>query len=943
MPQVHLWERDATLAAIDRLLAAARTGQGGSLFIVADAGLGKTAMVERAAVIARPDFQVGVGRGDAAESNLPFGIIDQAMRGLGFRPSDPARGQRSPLQARSARRYASHRFLERRSSATLLLLDDLHWADEDSLALLAYLCRRIGALPVGVLGTLRPWPNKALQTAAAVSKDGEAEIAYLAPLTESASAAMVSDRADRGVSPSSARRIARLAGGNPFLIEQAIATLQPGRTLPRSTTGRATTQARLLHSWFDGATPDEQRFAQAASVLGSRFRSSIALSMAELPRGTGDRAVEALTRGGFIRSDRQGWSQFAHPLLRQVVYEEMPAPVRERWHANAFRLLAAAGADPSEAAEHAARAGLLGDLEAVDVLAKAGRDAMAAGAIGRARQRLMAAADVAGSRASADLLSDLGQVLLESGDGRRAVATFRRLLAMSNLDTRTRAAARRMLGRALFVNGAVRDASDAFAEAVATSLPENKSEAVRALLDQAFVSWPSGGPAQATPFLEHARALALESSPALRSRVDTGWAFSRFVSADLSGIEVLEQAAGEAFAHPEADTTDFAWSWGTLGTFGNMAKWTERFPDAFRAYDVGMESAERLGLPVAIAAVAVMHADTCLRTGNLVKALQLADWAMLHRELAPERAVWAAITQAYVAAEMGEFDQCAEWFRRASAMADPNPDWAGRLWLLHIEAVLAMHDRRTDDACALFDRLRALATKLQVLEPCIVPWAGDAMTAYGYAQRIDDVAAVLAHLDALIERVPCRFPRIVATGARAALTQAEGKLEATQALLEEAIALATESGMPLLEARLRLRTGALLRRTGQKVAARPLLLRALESAEAAGAEGIARKAAEELDLAGGRPRPRELDPDALTLGEQRVRALAELGVRTKQIAKELNVSVNTVETHQRHIYQKLNIHSQQELMALARSRPAGIEVAQPPDRPTASPRLRFSP
>jgi DNA-binding NarL/FixJ family response regulator len=327
-----------------------------------------------------------------------------------------------------------------------------------------------------------------------------------------------------------------------------------------------------------------------------------------------------------------------------------------------------------------------------------------------------------------------------------------------------------------------------------------------------------------------------------------------------------------------------------------------------------------------------MHADTCLRTGDLVKALQLADWAMLHRELAPERAVWAAITHAYVAAEMGEFEQCAEWFRRANAVADPNPSWAGRLWLLHIEAVLAMHARRTEDACRLFDRLRALATKLQVLEPCIIPWAGDAITAYGYAQRIEDVQAVLDHVDALSERLPCRFPRIVAIGTRAGMAQAEGKLDATQTLLEEAIELATGSGMPMLEARLRLRLGAMLRRTGQRVAARPLLLRALELAQPAGAMGLAGKAHEELELAGGQPRPRKLDPDALTPTEQRIRALAEAGARPKQITKQLFISLNTLETHMRHIYQKLNIHSQQELMGLARREQAESGAGPRPGR-----------
>ncbi|TME78961.1 MAG: helix-turn-helix transcriptional regulator [Chloroflexi bacterium] len=198
-------------------------------------------------------------------------------------------------------------------------------------------------------------------------------------------------------------------------------------------------------------------------------------------------------------------------------------------------------------------------------------------------------------------------------------------------------------------------------------------------------------------------------------------------------------------------------------------------------------------------------------------------------------------------------------------------------------------------------RPRALADRLQILEPCVVPWAGDAITAYLYGSRIDDARAVVTSLESTADRLPCRFPRIVALGARAALKQIEGDLEAVPGLLDEAIALATASGMRVLEARLRHRLGALLRRSGQDRAARPLLRRASELAEACGAERLAKKAGD----------------DALTAAEQRVRRLAEQGVKARQIADQLFVSLNTIETHLQRIYRKLGINSQRELIALA--------------------------
>ncbi len=933
MPQAQIWERDGTLGAIDRLLSEAREGRGRSLFIVGEAGLGKTTMVERASAAGRDQFRISIGRGDAAESSLPFGVIDQALRGLGFRhPDDTMSTKRSALQARAARLYAALQFLEGLPKPTLLLLDDLHWADEDSLALLSYLCHRIGSLPIALIGTLRPWPDAALDTVGPLANDGDAILERLLPLSDAGAAAMMSDLAGGTVSASSARRAAKLTDGNPLLLEHLVMSVRRSHGLGESDGHVATIKRGLLRARFTDVSPEEKRYAQAAAVLGSRFRPTIATAMAELLPGEGDLALEGLYRGGLFKADAPGWAQFAHPMLRQIVYDETPVPTRARWHARAFRLLVAAGAEPSEAAEHAARAGLIGDADAVTVLAQAGRTAMREGAIARAKLRLSAAVEVAGTRALADLLVDLGEVQLDSGDGRAAIVTFRRVLAIPDLTDQLRSVAQRMLGRALFIRGSIQEAGAAFRAAVAGALPLDKSEAVRALLDEAFISWPTGGPALATPLLEQARELAVGSSLRLRTRADTAWAFSTFVGGDHNGIAVIDRAVAEALANPESDTTDFAWSWGTLGTYGNMAKWTERFGEATRAYEIGMHAAERIGLPVAIATVAVMHGDTCVRMGKLGEALLLADRATLLSDLAPERAFWAAIIHAYTLNEMGQMEECAEWCRRASALADPNENWAGRVWLLHMEAVMAMHARRTADACALFDRLRALAIQLQILEPCVVPWSGDAITAYLRGGRIEDALVVLGSLDSMAERLPCRFPRIVALGARAALKQIAGDLEATKRLLEESIVLATGTGTPLLEARIRHRLGALLRKSGQDRAARPLLKRAYELAEGCGAEALAKKAGEELKLAHGRLQHRVIDPDALTPAEHRVSNLAERGVRPQLIANQLIVSLNTIETHLQHIYRKLGINSQRELIALAR------RAEPPPPNGGASPR-----
>ena len=75
----RLWEREHALAACERALDSARAGRGSAMFIVAEAGLGKTSVMEGAIELAAADFEVGHGRGEEMEQMLPFGLLGQAL------------------------------------------------------------------------------------------------------------------------------------------------------------------------------------------------------------------------------------------------------------------------------------------------------------------------------------------------------------------------------------------------------------------------------------------------------------------------------------------------------------------------------------------------------------------------------------------------------------------------------------------------------------------------------------------------------------------------------------------------------------------------------------------------------------------------------------------------------------------------------------------------
>src|SRR5512141_273167 len=78
-----LWERGGVSEVVAEVLAAARAGHGGVLFVEGEPGLGKSSILESARQMAQPDLRVGLGQGDAMETSLPFGVLDQALTALG--------------------------------------------------------------------------------------------------------------------------------------------------------------------------------------------------------------------------------------------------------------------------------------------------------------------------------------------------------------------------------------------------------------------------------------------------------------------------------------------------------------------------------------------------------------------------------------------------------------------------------------------------------------------------------------------------------------------------------------------------------------------------------------------------------------------------------------------------------------------------------------------
>jgi len=908
-------EREAVLAATRGLLERARSGRGGCLLIAGVSGLGKTAAL-RAAVEHAPDGAgIGLAQGDAMEQLVPFGMLSQAVDQLGGMTVLGLSGAVvAPVDARANRFFAALRWLQARSETlTLIGLDDLHWADPDSLGLLSFLARRIASLPVAIIGTLRPWPPAAHELAASLAHEGHAEVATLAPLSRKASGLLLADLIGHTLDDDVVAQAWEFRSGNPLLLEQMAAIIEQGDPIGDASE-RKSRHARdeLLLSRFAGLPPEGIRLTRVASVLGIRFRSDIAIEIAGLDDGEGATGLDALLRSRLVQSVGGSWLEFVHPLFHQALCEDAGPAVQTRLHARAFRLLHAKGLD-DEAAEHAVRGELAGDPEAIHVLEASGRTALSTGALGVAAERLGAAVELAGQRATPDLLAALGHALLVHGRTAASLAVWDRLLAQEDLSPTARIQALRIKGLAHASTADHERAALAYGEAARLAEPDSSELAADILVDQALVSWLSGGPARSLPLVSRARELAGDGTGRVQTRVAAARGFTAWMSGDPDGLDATTAAAGPLVIDPLSDVADLcAGLPSTLAMYATATSLAERFGDSERAARVALAAAEQLGAAQTTAWFAISHSYTLYRMDRLTEARGFARRAEELSEFFPMIDPYLACAHASLDLHLGHEAAATYWCEQTEQRACPRDEWLALLFAWDCQGHLMFRRGDPAGASAFYERVEAASNRMGLGEPCLAPWARHAIAAYLGCGRTGDARRVLAWLERCAARLPCRWPRIAIASGRAWLAEQDADRSAARAHFDVALELHEGVQLPLERIETLLDYGALLRRSGEPAQARGLLAEAVRQAEARGAVWLGTLAAEELKVSGGRRRRRigELTPQ-----EERVAVAAASGKHNAELASQLSVSVNTIETHLGHIYAKLGLRSRSELVA----------------------------
>jgi DNA-binding CsgD family transcriptional regulator/tetratricopeptide (TPR) repeat protein len=360
--------RDSEIATLVRFMTEVAGGRGSAVLIEGEPGIGKSALVREAlADAAELGCQVFWGAGDELGQALPLLPL---LEGLRVRePSANARrntivrllrgeltaDRDTDVSAALAEQLLALITEQCAVLPTILVIDDLQWADQASITLWGRLAKSVRQVPLLLVGMMRPVPQRDDLLVLRRVVDDAARL-QLTGLTETAVAELVATLAG-GKPDDKLLRLAEGAAGNPLYVTELVAALARSSSLTITDTGAAELTSGPAPSSLSAAIADRLGFVsgsvrevlRAAALLGVDFAVPDLATL--LGRGVADLvpAVDEACAAGVLAESGNGLG-FRHPLIRAALYDEIPAPVRAAWHRDAARALAEAGAPPDRVA-----------------------------------------------------------------------------------------------------------------------------------------------------------------------------------------------------------------------------------------------------------------------------------------------------------------------------------------------------------------------------------------------------------------------------------------------------------------------------------------------------------------------------------------------------------------------------------------------------------------
>ncbi|MFG2848624.1 AAA family ATPase [Kitasatospora sp. NPDC048296] len=375
--------RETERARLELMVRQLTAGRGQAMVLRGEPGIGKSAVLDLVDALCR-SAGITVLRGAAGEidRSVPFAVLSECLdagaadhpgvvRIRGLLRGDERVG--APAGAVGQEFLIAEAILSTlddwcSAEPLALLVDDLHWADPASLAVIRRLVRALDQLPLLVVVTCRPTPDTATVTGLLrdLAESG-VPITDLAPLVEAEVAALVANLAG-GLPGERLRSLVAGAAGNPLYVAELVRALSgegrielQGSTAeigPETSLMPAPLSATILHR-IDSLTAPTRELLRLVALLGRAFSAAEMTTVLQLPAtDLVEPVVEALAAG--VLEERGGGFAFRHDLIRQAVVESHSQAVRTALHEQIGVSLAEAGAPVERVAEHVLEAGRLG-------------------------------------------------------------------------------------------------------------------------------------------------------------------------------------------------------------------------------------------------------------------------------------------------------------------------------------------------------------------------------------------------------------------------------------------------------------------------------------------------------------------------------------------------------------------------------------------------------
>jgi DNA-binding CsgD family transcriptional regulator len=922
--------REQELAVIRRRLGQVRAGTGCVVVVEGSAGLGKTRLLDECVSMAHAlSFRVGRGTAEPGRA-IELGALFDAL----FEGEPPLADRRALNDGHASSEFLFWLLQDVQSlieeaalkDPVLICLDDLHWGGTILSHAMRRLPQSLSSLPVAWVMASRPDQGlHQVQLATLELIESGAELIRLGPLDRDAVAQVATDVLGAEPDEELLQRAGRVQG-NPFLLVEFFRGLQDDR-LVSVDSGRATlVEDRLPHRVSDSMrgrlarmSPASERAATFASGLGRRFSVHDLAAMTDMSVTELIAPVNELVQAEILADDG-GRLAFRHDIIREAVRGSQLSSVRRAIDRRAAEVLLARGALPVEVATQLVASAERGDDVAIDTALKA--------------VRALGASDPAAAAELAAKALDLtppphflrGPLVAE-----RVVSLFAAGLAEE--------------GRQ-FADSALRQA-----------LPAEEEARVRASVASMFDLSPEVR-------AESARAgLALAPLPAdlpadLRAELWAALYHSLSVAGRQQEALEVEPSAREAAYASTSEVCRFMFELPESGLAYQLL-------DFGRSLEILLTAERRELGGRGDAQSRLAHVLRCwilAAVDRYEDALHAIDAGVIAAQR--DRQNWALrvfeTTRGRQMLQMGKFAEAAIALEGRFTLAEAHLI-AGALHAPSVVSLGALKIHTADESGAL-EVAEIAKIMLQARAPCVRHQAmwylallalsqGDPMRAHGWlsfsgheerlsmfplfphevtydAERVRIAAAVgdeeLAdHAVSIAERRASLNPDVPSCAAAAA--HARGIWSDSAEDLERAVSLYRDGPRPLAYASALEDLGRVLAQRGDNAAAIAALDEALTISARVGAGWDVARVRGRLRRLGVRRRPSKVGRpktgwDALTETESVVVNLAAHGHTNQEIADKLFISPHTVDSHLRHVFEKLGVNSRVHLTRLVAGR-----------------------